>query len=126
MPPDLKAVRVRDFEAVVSFGLVVELRLSGASDVNVAAPLHGLVDQLHAAVRDAGIKEVVVDIASLEFMNAGSFKVFVAWIGRINELEPDQRYRLRFLSNANIRWQRRSLDTLSCFATDIVKIREVA
>jgi hypothetical protein len=123
--PDFQAVRGRDFEAAVSFGEAAELRLTGSSSASVAEPLHDLVNQLHAAICEAALQDVVVDISMLEFMNAGCFNVFVAWLGRINELDPARRYHLRFISNANIRWQRRSLHTLSCFAIDLVHIREV-
>jgi hypothetical protein len=116
------AIREADFEAVVVFGELVELRLSGSSSLGVATSLQGLIDRIHVA-NDAS-RDVVVDIASLEFMNAGCFNVFVNWLARIGELAPEQRYRLRFLSNANIRWQHRSLRTLSCFATELVVIGE--
>jgi hypothetical protein len=48
--------------------------------------------------------------------------VLVAWLGRVNELALDQRYELRFATNPAIPWQRRSLHTLSCFATDLVVV----
>lgn len=124
MHHELPAVRERDFEAAVSFGEVVELRLIGSSTTGVATPLQVLVDRLHDAVCEAMIQHVVVDMVALEFMNAGCFNVFVTWLGRIIELDPARRYRLRFIANANIRWQRRSLHTLSCFATELVDIGE--
>jgi hypothetical protein len=40
----------------------------------------------------------------------------------INDLPPEQRYQLRFAPNPAIPWQRRSLRTLSCFATDLVVV----
>jgi len=123
---ELPAVREHDFEAAVSFGDVVELRLSGSSNVGAAVPFQHLVDQFHTAICDATITDVVVDIVTLEFMNAACFNVFVSWLGLITELQPERRYRLRFRSNANIRWQQRSLHTLSCFATDLVLIGESA
>jgi hypothetical protein len=55
-------------------------------------------------------------------MAASCFNVFVMWVGLINELPPDQRYALRFTINPAVPWQRRSLTTLSCFATDIVSV----
>jgi hypothetical protein len=124
MTRELPAVRERDFEAAVSFGDTVELRLIGSSTIDVATPLQILIDRLHDAVCESTVRDVVVDMAALEFMNAGCFNVLVAWLGRIVELDPDRRYRLRFISNANIRWQRRSLHTLSCFASGLVQIGE--
>ena len=124
MATELPIVREQDFEAAVVFCEYVVLRLSGSSNVGAAAPLQQLVDRLHSELCDASAAEVVVDIVGLEFMNAACFNVFVAWIGLINELGPERRYRLRFKSNSTIRWQARSLHTLSCFATDLVSIGE--
>ena len=74
-----------------------------------------------AALREG---EVVIDLGSLEFMAASCFNVLVGWIGVINDLPVEQRYQLRFSLNSAVPWQRRSLATLSCFATDIVKVGE--
>jgi hypothetical protein len=125
LPVELPDIHEPEFEAAVSFGDIVELRLSGSSSLGVAASLQTLVDRLHASICQASIQTIVVDIVALEFMNAGCFNVLVSWLGQISELPPDKRYRLRFVSNASIRWQRRSLQTLSCFATELVEIGEV-
>jgi len=66
--------------------------------------------------------EIVVDMHALEFMAASCFTELVAWLTRLQELEPDDRYRIRFRSNPTILWQKRSLRALSCFDTDIVTI----
>jgi hypothetical protein len=46
---------------------------------------------------------------------------FVSWIGEVSDLTAGQ-YRIRFLSNPSILWQRRSLHALSCFAAELVTI----
>ena len=58
----------------------------------------------------------------LEFMSAAAFNALVGWLALLSDLPPEHRYRIRFRSNPNIRWQRRSLCALSCFATDVVAI----
>jgi len=35
---------------------------------------------------------------------------------------PSGQYRIRFLSNPSILWQRRSLHALSCFAAELITI----
>ena len=37
-------------------------------------------------------------------------------------LEDGKQYSLKFLSNPNVGWQKRSLRSLHCFAVDLVKI----
>jgi hypothetical protein len=55
-------------------------------------------------------------------MSAASFNALVGWLSLVHDLPPERRYRIRFQSNPLIRWQRRSLGALSCFATDVVAI----
>jgi hypothetical protein len=55
-------------------------------------------------------------------MSAASFNAFVGWLSLVHDLPPERRYRIQFQSNPLIRWQRRSLGALSCFATDVVAI----
>jgi len=55
-------------------------------------------------------------------MSAASFTALVGWLSLVHELPPERRYRIRFKANPLIRWQRRSLGALSCFATDVVAI----
>jgi hypothetical protein len=38
------------------------------------------------------------------------------------ELPPTQRYKIRFRSNPNLRWQKKSLQALRSYAPDIVVI----
>ena len=50
------------------------------------------------------------------------FKVFVTWLAQVQELPTEKQYRIHFMSNPNMHWQRRSLAALSCFAVDLVTI----
>lgn len=115
------AIHDPDFEAVFD---VTEhtLVLRGNADGRVAGRLEQLITQIHASVT-RGVK---LDLGGLEFMAASCFNVFVLWVGLINELPPDRRYALRFTINPAVPWQRRSLTTLTCFATDIVSVVDEA
>ena len=55
-------------------------------------------------------------------MNSSCFKDFVVWLSEVRKRPAPQQYRLRFVSNPKIRWQRASLASLSCFAVDLVEI----
>jgi hypothetical protein len=46
----------------------------------------------------------------------------VSWVGNLQDAEIDQRYRIRFVSNSSLHWQRRSLRALSCFASELVSV----
>lgn len=116
------AIRDLDFEAAARLEMGVQFRLAGNADGTIVSQLESLVNDLHDKVVEQGKTEVVVDIRELEFMNATCFNVLVAWVNRINDLPPEQRYRLQFATNPAIPWQQRSLRTLSCFATDVVEV----
>jgi hypothetical protein len=115
-------IRDPDFVAEVAQTDSIELRLSGSADISTKGPLEALIQQLHGQLEAQGVSVVRVDLRQLEFMSAASFTALVGWLSLVHELPPDRRYRIRFRSNPLIRWQRRSLGALSCFATDVVAI----
>jgi hypothetical protein len=65
---------------------------------------------------------VVLDCHELYFMNSASVKYFVTWLSKVRALEPDQRYAVRFMTNENLSWQRRSLEAIRRYASDVVSI----
>lgn len=101
---------------------VLSVRFRGTADVEAKPELDHYVDALHRAATRAGIKKMALDFRELEFMNSSSFKVFVTLLSQVQELPADKQYRIHFLSNPNMHWQRRSLAALSCFAVDLVTI----
>jgi hypothetical protein len=92
------------------------------STVNPAVVLNPFVDGVHAHAVETTAKEVRVDLTSLEFCNSSGFKSFIHWIERIQQLPEPKRYKLRFLSTKDRRWQRASLLALSCYGVNIVVI----
>jgi hypothetical protein len=115
-------IRDPGFTAEVTGEAPARLVLRGNADIQARTSLTALVDTLHAHLVERAARVVIVDLAALEFMNASSFNVLVGWLALIQELPPEQRYRLVFRSNARIPWQTRSLRTLTCFAIDLVEI----
>ncbi len=92
------------------------------STVNPAVVLNPFVDAVHQHVLDAGAKEVRVDLTELEFCNSSGFKSFIHWIERIQQAPEAKRYKLRFVSTKERRWQRASLLALSCYGVNTVVI----
>ena len=117
------SIKELDFEAAArqqELGPV--LRLVGNADGRIVDSLQSLIDSLHHELCETKARHITVDIRHLEFMNASCFNVFVSWLAMINQLAPDSRYELRFETSSAIPWQRRSLRTLGCFATDLVVV----
>ena len=101
-------------------GIVV--RFSGTGDMGASAPLIAFLKQLHTEACRVGIREVVIDICNLDFMNSSCFKCFVWWISIVGDMDDVERYRVRFVSNPGLHWQRRSLEALESFAPEVVVV----
>jgi hypothetical protein len=102
-------------------GEAVHLLLEGDANMNAVDEVARVLDDVHDAARREPTACVVIDVRSLEFMNSSCFKKFVGWIGRVQELAA-QSYKVRFLSDPKMHWQRRSLHVLECFAPELVSI----
>jgi hypothetical protein len=96
-------------------------KLSGTADLRVTDSVEAILSRVHQKAMELGILEVRMDLRELEFMNSSCFKSFVSWISEVSDL-PSGQYRIRFLSNPSILWQRRSLHALSCFAAELITI----
>ena len=96
-------------------------KLSGTADLRVTDSVEAILTRVHQKALELSISEVRMDLRELEFMNSSCFKSFVSWISEVSDLTAGQ-YRIRFLSNPRILWQRRSLHALSCFAAELVTI----
>jgi hypothetical protein len=116
------AVDDPDFVADVAHGEVSVLRLVGSADTAAQAPLDTLLGALHGELLEQKTREIVVDMRGLDFMSAACFTQFVGWLQRLQTLPEAERYRIRFRMNPTIPWQKHSLDTLSCFDTDLIAI----
>ncbi len=92
------------------------------STPNPATVLNPFVDAVHTHALETAAKEVRVDLTQLEFCNSSGFKSFIHWIERIQQAPEAKRYRLRFVSTKERKWQRTSLLALSCYGVSIVAI----
>lgn len=99
----------------------LRLTLAGTADVRAIEPLGRLLPKIYDHSAAGSIDDVTVDVLTLEFMNSSCFKAFVTWISVMQDA-PDRRYRITFVSNPAMRWQRRSLQALACFAPDMIAV----
>ena len=112
---ELRARLIREDAALVA-------KLSGTADLRVTESVEAILNRVHQKAIELGIPEVRMDLRELEFMNSSCFKSFVSWISEVSDMPSGQQYRIRFLSNPSILWQRRSLHALSCFAAELITI----
>ncbi len=78
----------------------------------------------HAEAKRLSARKVVIDLRELEFMNSSCFKCFVSWISDVQDLPEGQLYKVEFLSNPQLHWQKRSLHSLRCFAVELITVTE--
>ncbi len=119
----IEPVNIQGFTATPTYdGKTIRLALKGSADLNSKPMLDTLLDKLHPEVLRLAVPEVVIDLHALEFMNSSCFKSFVSWIGKDQDLEPEKQYKMRFLQNAKMHWQQRSLNALRCFAVELIVV----
>jgi hypothetical protein len=105
-------------------GTTFQLSLKGNADYAALDALESLLNRSHSEAIRFGIKEVVIDLRELEFMNSSCFKCFLSWIAEIQELDEESRYKVVFQSSSKMHWQKRSLHSLRCFAVELISINE--
>ena len=55
-------------------------------------------------------------------MNSSCLSLLLRFINGIVALRASEQYRVRFKSNANLRWQKRSLAALHAYAQELVVV----
>jgi hypothetical protein len=96
------------------------LRFSGSGDMTAISALSQYLKQVHEEALRLSVSEVSCDLQQLVFMNSSCFKSFVVWIDTVKN--ADHGYRIRFLTDPNLHWQRRSLEALRRLAANLVTI----
>jgi hypothetical protein len=63
---------------------------------------------------------MTVDVRGLQFVDSSAIRLFVDWISRATEAG----YRIVFLVDSAVTWQRLSFNVLKSMAPDTIEIRE--
>ena len=120
---NVPAIEMAELRARADFeGGSVVVTFAGSADSRAMSSIDGLLRRLHDEVLRLTAPEVTIDFREFDFMNSSCFKAFVTWIGAVQELDAGKQYRIRFLSDENKHWQRRSLEALRCFAIDVIRV----
>jgi hypothetical protein len=118
-------VKGEDFAGTATHdGTAITARLSGNADYAALDAIDTLLGRTHAEAKRLAVAEVIIDLVQLEFMNSSCFKCFVSWINDIQELPDAAQYKVRFISNPTMHWQKRSLHSLRCFAVELITVSE--
>jgi anti-anti-sigma factor len=102
---------------------VLRIFLTGTADFNTKPHFDRFMRALHDHAMRLAVREVVVDLDQLAFMNSSCFKVVVAWILSVGAETHDSKYRIVFVENPALYWQRHSLKALSALAPDRISVQ---
>ena len=118
---ELSAVETAGFSCVPKLDAgKLSVSFVGTGDVAAIEVLGAYLQQVHAEAERLGLTEVTCDFRKLSFMNSSCFKAFVVWIDALKNA-PDG-YKIRFLTDPEMHWQRRSLEALRRLATTVVTV----
>jgi hypothetical protein len=96
--------------------------MQGNADMAVHERVKAFLDALDKAVKEAGSKEAVFELGELYFMNSSCLSLLLRFINGIVAQRASEQYRVRFKSNPNLRWQKRSLAALHAYAAELVVV----
>ena len=100
----------------------LEVSVEGEASLDYLETLSRVLDATHEEAIRLNLKEVVMNLTQLEFLNSSGVKHFVKWLKRAAAVGEGQGYRIRILSSPLVPWQRRGLEALRCFAPQRVTV----
>jgi hypothetical protein len=100
----------------------ISVKCSGNGGMDTTEVLDRFLKDLHAEALRLSVRRVAVDFRELYFMNSSCFKCFAVWLSGVVKNDSG-RYGVRFLSNAQLHWQKRSLEALRCLAPQLVEVQ---
>jgi hypothetical protein len=100
----------------------ITVAFMGNADMAVHEQLKVFFDELHLWAEACRVREAIFDLEELYFMNSSCLSLLLRLINSIKESRRARPYKLRFRSNPNLRWQKRSLEAIRSFAADVVAV----
>lgn len=123
MNAEKMSCRQTNFQSTPSFepGRLT-VKLEGEGNLDAIDAIRTVLTGAHAEAQRLGVKEVVIDLTELEFLNSSGIKHFVSWLRDASLLPAESSYGIRLISSPLVPWQRRSLNALQCFAPKLLTI----
>jgi hypothetical protein len=103
-------------------GNTIFVKISGNGDMEAPVTLGVYLKKVHGEAQRLGTHRVVLECDELYFMSSACIKCLTMWIESILKLDPMDRYKVKFQSNPNLPWQRRSFETVRRFAPALVHV----
>ena len=101
----------------------VALVFSGDIDMeDPSTVLDPFFTKVHEGMTTSGNTEILVDMASLNFLNSSGIKAISKWIMQLDSLGDDKKYVIKMKHNPEITWQATSLPTLTYLVPGAVEV----
>ncbi len=101
-------------------GYRLSVKLAGCLDMETAPSLERYLSSLNRALSTDHVREVEFDTAGLYLMSSSSISHLATWIKRLKNVAPG--CRIKFKTNPNLTWQRRTLDSIRRVAEAMVTV----
>ena len=115
-PPNVANVEVR----VTPEGIVM---LGSITSKEPDRSLGIFFRSVHDAALQGGLKELSVDVRGLSFVNSSAIRLFIDWAIWVSQAQSAA-YRLRFLRNPSVTWQRVSFPAIAQLAAAHVVLED--
>jgi hypothetical protein len=96
------------------------VKLTGCLDMETAPSLERFLGSLSRALTNDGVREIEFDTEGLYLMSSSSISHVATWLKRLKSVAPDSR--IKFKTNPNLAWQRRTLDSIRRVAENMVEV----
>lgn len=103
-------------------GGAIVVWMKGNADMAVQEQVKAFLDALDLAASTGHVKEAVFELGELYFMNSSCLSLLLRFINGVLGRRPSEQYLVRFRSNPNLRWQKKSLAALHSYAQDLVVV----
>jgi hypothetical protein len=101
-----------------------EVRFSGLITVpNSHDALLPSIRALHEAALGDAITELTVDVRLLTFVNSSAIRLFIDWSTWLRNLDESKRYKLLFVTDKSITWQRTSFLALKSLVPAVIEVQ---
>jgi hypothetical protein len=98
----------------------VAVQLIGCLDLDAAPVLRHFLGQLTRGVQAGELLEFEFDVEHLYLLSSSAISHFAVWLKALKAIERVRS--VRFRTNPNLSWQRRSLDALRRLAQPLVNV----
>lgn len=92
-------------------------------DRETIAELSSFFRAAHAEALHQRVSQLKVDVSELTFISASAIRLFVDWVGWVNE--EARPYKLRFVTGRFVAWQKSTFQSLAALTKDVLDIEKI-